>query len=210
MSKIENNIQKVHVVNFPEKDKWDKLQIIVTIISLLLATVSTWLYIHEIKKCPDLYVSVFSPTPTLGKVIFEFGDNALSNPLEFDVSLQNKGDKKSESLTKFTLMFDRKVEVSLKSQGLWEEDKESQDFKTFHYLKEDLGINSDTSRRIGKFDLCIPKQAKPLLFAMFIIEGDFKRKMGLIYYDYLNEKYNVVQYTDPHRATEVWNKHLNQ
>lgn len=217
MSETKNNIQKVNVVNFPNKDKWDRLQIVATIlslivaiISLIFASISTSLYIHEIKKYPDLYVSVSSPTPTLHKAIFEFGDDVLSKPLEFNVSLLNKGDKKSESLTNFSLMFDKKVEVSLKSQGLWEENRESPNFKAFHYLKDDLTVNSDTSRLIGKYDLSIPKQAKPLLFALFIIEGDFKRKIGLIYYDYLNEKYNVVHFTDPNRATEIWNKHLNQ
>lgn len=217
MSETKNNIQKVNVVNFPSKDKWDRLQIVVTIlslivaiISLIFASISTSLYIHEIKKCPDLYVSVSSPTPILHKAIFEFGDDVLSKPLEFNVSLLNKGDKKSESLAKFSLMFDKKVEVSLKSEGLWEENKESPNFKVFYYLKDDLAVNSDTSRLIGKYDLSIPKQAKPLLFALFMIEGDFKRKTGLIYYDYLNEKYNVVHFTDPHRATEIWNKHLNR
>ena len=212
-----NNIQKVNVVNFPNRDKWDRRQIVATIlslivaiISLIFASISTSLYIHEIKKRPDLYVSVSSPTHILHKAIFEFGDNVLSKPLELNVYLLNKGNKKSESLTIFSLIFDKKVEVSLKSQGLWEVNKESSNFKVFHYLKDDLSVNSDTSRLIGKYDLSIPKQAKPLLFALFMIEGDFKRKTGLIYYDYLNEKYNVVHFTDPNRATEIWNKHLNQ
>ena len=212
-----NNIQKVNVVNFPNKDKWDRLQIVATIsslivafISLIFASISTSLYIHEIKKCPDLYVSVFSPTPILHKAIFEFGDDVLSKPLEFNVYLQNKGDKKSESLTKFMLMFDKKVEASLKSRGLWEENKELPNFKVFNYIKEDLTINPDTSKLIGKYNLSIPKQTKPLLFALFMIEGDFKRKSGLLYYDYLNENYSVVHFTDPNKATEIWNKHLNQ
>ncbi len=111
VSKTKNNIQKVNVVNFPNKNIWDRLQIIVTIISLILAAISISLYIHEIKKCPDMYVHVFSPTPILGKAIFEFGDDALSKPLELEVSLQNKGDKKSESLTKFALIFNKIVEV---------------------------------------------------------------------------------------------------
>ena len=214
MCETKDNVQKVNVVNFPNKDKWDRrvtiLSLIVAIISLILALVSTCLYIHEIKKWPDLYVSVSSPTPILHKAIFEFGDDVLSKPLEFNVSLQNKGDRKSESLTKCMLMFHKKVEASLKLQGLWEEDKELSNFKVFHYLKEDLAVNSDTSRLIGKYDLSIPKQAKPLLFALFTIEGDFKRKTGLIYYDYLNEKYDVVHFSDPSKATEIWNKHLDQ
>ena len=111
MNETKNNIQKVNVVNFPNKNIWDRLQIIVTIISLILAAISISLYIHEIKKCPDMYVHVFSPTPILGKAIFEFGDDALSKPLELEVSLQNKGDKKSESLTKFALIFNKIVEV---------------------------------------------------------------------------------------------------
>lgn len=215
MSKTKKNIQKVDVINFPNKDKWDKLQIIVTVLSLIVAimclifaSISTYLYIHEIKKFPDLYVFADSPMSILHKVIFEFGEDVLSKPLEFNVYLQNKGDKKSESLTKFSLMFDKKVEVSLKSQGLWEENKALPNFKLFYYLKDDLVVNSDTSRFIGKYDLSIPQQAKPLLFALFMIEGDFKRKTGLIYYNYLNKKYNVVHFTDPHRATEIWNKHL--
>lgn len=214
MCETKNNIQKVNVVNFPNKDKWDRrvtiLSLIVAIVSLIFAIISTCLYIREIQKCPDLYVSVSSPMPILHKVIFEFGGDVLSKPLEFNVYLHNKGDKKSESLTKFMLIFDKKVETSLKSQGLWEENKESPNFKVFNYLQVDLTVNSDTSRLIGKFDLSIPKQAKPLLFALFVVEGDFKRKTGLIYYNYLNEKYNVVHHTDPHKATEIWNKHLNQ
>ncbi|MFH1615657.1 MAG: hypothetical protein ABIG61_11325 [Planctomycetota bacterium] len=210
MSETKNNIQKVNVVNFPNKNIWDKLQIIVTIISLILAAISTSLYIHEIKKCPDLNVFVDSPTPILHKAIFEFGNDVLSKPLEFNVYLRNKGDKKSESLTKFHLIFDKKVEVSLKSQGLWEEYKGAPNFKVFNYLRDDLAINSDTSRLIGKYNLSIPKQARPLLFALFMIEGDFKRKTGLIYYDYSDEKYNVVHYADPHRAEKIWNRHLNQ
>ena len=212
MSETKNNIQKVNVVNFPNKNIWDKLQIIVTIISLMLATISTSLYIHEIKKCPDLYVQVFSPTPILGKAIFEFGDDALSKPLKFDVSLQNKGDKKTGSLTKFILIFDKKVEVSLKSQKLWKENEEVPNCKVFHYLEKDLVVNPDTSGLIGTYDLSIPKQEKPLLIALFTIEGDFKRKEGLIYYDYSNEKYKVVHYKKANRATEIWNKrnkHLN-
>lgn len=210
MNKTKNNIQKVYVVNFPNKDKWDKLQIVVTIISLIIAFISTYLYIHEIRKCPDLYINVSSPTPILGKAIFEFGDAALSTPLEFDVFLQNKGDKKSESLTQFTLMFHKKVDVLLKSHGVWKELHLFSNGKQFAYLNDNVSINSDTSRPFGIFNLSIPpKQPEPLLIALFTIEGDFKRKEGLIYYDYLNEKYKVVHFTKSNRATEIWNKHLN-
>jgi len=69
----------------------------------------------------------------LGKAIFEFGDDGLSKLLEFNVYLQNKGDKKSESLTLFMLMFNTKVEASLKSHGLWVEDKKEMNFKKFFY-----------------------------------------------------------------------------
>jgi hypothetical protein len=153
-----------------------------------------------------LYVRVFSPTLIFDKAIFEFGDDALSKPLEFDVSLNNKGDRKSESLTRVTLMFDKTVEVSLKSSRFWEEKKDTQNIKIFNYLKDDVVINPSTSRYIGKYELRIPpKQAEPLLFALFMIEGDFKRKTVLVYYDYLNEKYNVDHYKDVDRALEIWN-----
>ena len=217
MSKTKNNIQKVSVVNFPNKGKWDRLQIVTTIlslavaiISLVFASISTFLYIREINKCPDLYVSVFSPTPILHKTIFEFGDDALSKPLEFNVSLQNKGNKKSESLTKFHLMFTKTIEVSLKSQALWEEFKELANHKGYNLVEDSFDVNPDSSRLMGKFDLSIPKQVEPLLLALFMIEGDFTRKAGLIYYDYSNEKYKLVHFTDPNRATEIWNRHLGQ
>jgi hypothetical protein len=198
-----------------KKFSWKKIWTIVVSSIVILAAFTTLILnldkIYEIKKCPDLYVNVFSPTPILGKAIFEFGNNVLSRQLDFEISLQNKGDRKSVSLTKFALMFNKTVEVSLKSHGLWEEKKDSPNFKTFIYLKDDVTVNSDTSRRIGIFALSIPpKQAEPLLVAFFVIEGDFERKVGLIYYDYLNEKYNVVHYTNPNRAIEIWNRRLNQ
>jgi hypothetical protein len=211
MSETKNNVQKVNVVNFPKKDKVVTiLSLTVSIISLIIASISTSLYIHEINKRPDLYVNVDSPTAILGKAIFDFGDDTLSKPLEFDVFLQNKGTKKSESLTRFNLMFDKKVEVSLKSQDFWEVVLFSNS-KLFSYLKDDVTINPETSIKLGIYNLSIPpKQTEPLLIACFIIEGDFKRKGGLIYYDYMNEKYKVDHYKKVNKATEIWNKHLNQ
>ncbi len=214
MSETKNKIQKVHVVNFPNKDKWDRLQIITTILSLIVAIVSLtfaaismYLYIHEINKHPDLYVFVDSPTPILHKTIFEFGDDGLSKPLEFYVYLRNKGNKKSESLTQFTLIFDKKVEASLRSHDLWKENKKLLDFKMFNYIKENLTINPDTTRFVGAYDLSIPKQKEQLLFAFFNIEGDFKRKTGLLYYDYSIEKYQIDHFADPCEAVKIWNEH---
>jgi cell division protein FtsL len=212
IKKTITNIQNVKVVNFPKKEKVITiLSLIATIISLTLAFISTSLYIHEIKKCPDLYVNVSSPTRILGKAFFEFGDDPLSKSLDFYVRLQNKGNKKSESLTLFFLTFDKKVDVSLKSQDFWNETGLFAHYKQFAYCNENITINPDTSKHTGTYALRIPPmQVEPLLLAIFTIEGDFKRKEGLIYYDYLNEKYNVVHYTNPNRAIEIWNRRLNQ
>ena len=207
-----NDIQEVKVVNFPKNNKIATiLSSTATIISLILAFASTYLYIHEINKRPDMYVNVNSPTPILGKAIFDFGDGVLSKPLQFDVRLQNKGNKKSESLTGFYLMFHKKVDVSLKSQGFWKELNLSPNFKQFAYLKDDVTINPETSRPFEVFNLSIPpKKPEPLLIALFTIEGDFKRKEGLIYYDYLNEKYKVVHYKKANKATVIWNASLTE
>ena len=208
--KTKTNIQKVKVVNFPKSNKIATiLSSTATIISLILAFASTYLYIHEINKRPDLYVNVTSPTPILNKAFFEFGDDVLSKPLEFDVSLQNKGNKKSSSLTHFFLIFNKKVDISLKSQGFWKEHNQSPNFKRFSYLKDDVTINPETSRQFGIYNLKIPpKQPEPILIALFTIEGDFKRKEGLIYYDYVNKKYKVVHYKKANKATEIWNNQL--
>ena len=216
MSNQKNNIQKVNVVNFPGKDKWDKSQIVVTalvliiaIISLIVASISTRLYLDEINKRPDLYVSVQSPTPILRKAIFEFTDDVLSKPLEFNIHLQNRGDKRSDSLTRFTLIFRDKVEASLKPQRFWKYQQAS-NYKVFHYINDNLTVNPDTARLIGRYNLSIPKQTNRLLFALFLIEGDFERKSGLIYYDYSNERYNIIHFTNVHEAIRIWNKQLTE
>lgn len=216
MGKSKQNIQKVKVINFPTKDKWDRLQIVATIISLIvavislvIASISTCLYIKEINRSPDMYVSVGSPTPILHKAIFEFADSNLSEPLEFNVSVHNKGRKQSVSLTKLFLLFDKNIEVSLISHGLWQETPLSE-FKGFNYAKDEFVVNPDTNRLVGRFDLRIPKQRERLLVAYFIIEGDFRMKSGLLYYDYVDQMYSVDHFTDPKKPEQIWNKHIEE
>ncbi len=200
--------QKVRVVNFPLKDKWQKvvliLSLIVSIISLSFAGLSTYLYIKEISKTPDIMLGFDSPTPILGKTVFKFDNEKLSNPLKLHVYLYNKGRKKSESLTKLMLMFDKQIKVFLESNRLWQENV-SGSFQRFNYVKDETVINKETSRNLGVFDIAIPKQLKRLLIAVFIIEGDFNKKSGLVYYDFSKENYTIEYYGSTETAN-LWNE----
>ncbi|MHC4269336.1 MAG: hypothetical protein ACYSTS_12815 [Planctomycetota bacterium] len=119
--------------------------------------------------------------------------------------MNNKGEKKSESVTLLMLIFDKQIKVSLKSNRLWQEN-EIGGFQQFGYSKDDLIINKNTSRPLGVFTIAIPKQMKRLLIANFHIEGDFKRKSGLIYYDFSEENY-IIEYYGPTETANLWNKH---
>jgi hypothetical protein len=206
-------IPKVQVVNFPQKDKWDKLQIIVTIlslfvaiVSLFLAGVSTYLYVREISKKPDIGLSLHSPTPALGKAIFKFDKSEWSLPLELNVGLHNSGDKKSESLSKLWVFFDKDVKVSLKKGSYWREETTA-GFKRFYYTNHNLVVSKKTNTFLGVLELRVPKRSKKILIALFIIEGDFDRKSGLLYYDYINEKYSI-EYHEEKETMDIWNNHL--
>ncbi|MBI2660152.1 hypothetical protein HYX07_03245 [Candidatus Woesearchaeota archaeon] len=205
MGKKPETPKKVEVINFPQKGIWDKLQIIATIAALIIAIISTSLYIYEINKIPDMEVSVFSPTPILGKTIFNF-TNHFSKPLEFDISLINKGNKKSESNVGIEIVFNRKVNISLKPNVNWKESS-SGPYYAFIY-NNDLSINKGGGRDIGTFYLRIPKQNDDLLIAIFILGGDFERKTGLVYYDYINEKYIVKHYTNHTESIQIWNENI--
>jgi len=50
-------IQKEEVTNYPKKDIWDKIQIVTTILALIIAVVSTSLYINELNRSPDLNIA---------------------------------------------------------------------------------------------------------------------------------------------------------
>jgi hypothetical protein len=200
-----STLQKVEVVNFPKKDVWDKLQIIVTILALIIAIISTSLYINEINKRPDVEIDIFSPTPIRNKVLFNF-KNGFSDPLEFDVSLHNIGNERSESASLF-IAFSSEVDISLRNYENWRE-QQFGDVKAFTFEDRSLIINEQTNRGIGVFDISIPKKDEEILIAYFMIEGDFDRKFGLIYYDYANRRYVLKHYKEHLEPEQIWNKHL--
>jgi len=208
-------IPKVQVVNFPAKDKWDKFQIIVTIlslfvavISLIVASISTYLYIDEVSKIPDMYLSVDSPTPILGKTIFQFdNDDNYSKDLEFHVGLKNKGDKNSEVLNTVFIMFDKNVKVEMLSRAFWSQ-KSLGSYKVCSYKKPDVAVAKDTLRNIGNFKISIPRQSKRFLMATFHIEGDFEKRSGLIYYDYEKQEYIITHSINHEEVAAIWNDHL--
>lgn len=209
-------IPKVQVVNFPTKDKWDKIQMLVTIlslfvalISLIVASISTYLFINEVSKHPDVYLSVDSPTPILGKIIFRFEDNAkYSNNLEFHVELKNKGDKNSEALNNVFIMFDKSVKVEILSKAFWAE-KSLGSYKAYSYQKPDIVVIKDTLKHIGNFKISIPRQSERLLLATFHIEGDFEKRSGLIYYDFEKQEYIINHSINHGEVIAIWNAHLD-
>lgn len=201
------SLQKVEVINFPRKDIWDKLGVIITILSLLIALVSTLLYIHEINKTPNVFINIFSPTPILWKTIFEFDPiKNISYPLEFDISLENEGDKRSED-SNLNLIFNPKINVSLISKEKWSDNIGRGMPWAFNFDGTNFPINIKTSKNVGVFQLIIPKQNEKIIIAFFILEGDFKRRTGFIYYDYKNEGYIVEEFS-VNKTIEIWNNML--
>lgn len=131
-------VPKVQIINSLPKDKWDKLQVLTTILSLVIAIYSLHLYVHEISKQPDIYASVDSPSPSLGKVVFKFDANSsYSNILEFNFGLQNKGNKNSESLNIVYLIFDKSVNVNIRANPFWSA-KRIGNYQSYTYLKNDV------------------------------------------------------------------------
>lgn len=60
-------VMNVKVTNFP-KSKIEIFMTISAILSLLIAIISTGLYIYEINKQPNISLNVFTPSPILFKV----------------------------------------------------------------------------------------------------------------------------------------------
>lgn len=213
MNDKKDSIQKVEVTNHPKKDIWDKIQIFVTIFALLIALISTSLYINEINRSPELYIEVSSPEHILGKVSFVFTDTNMSKPSDFYIMFHNKGDKKSE-YAYFMIMFGPLVEVALYKNNNWQKGNLfSNKYKSFVYTSDKFSLPSKNRKAIGKFLLSIPKGMNKILMASFVLSGDFHNKYGLIYYDYTEKKYIVDHFEDPldiEQAVEIWNQHVIQ
>lgn len=216
--KMKQNLRvpKVQIVNFPTKDMWDKVQIVVTILSLMVAIISlvvasiaTYLYVDEVTRTPDIYLSVDSPTPILGKTIFRFENNKkYSNDLKFHIGLQNKGRKNSEYLNNVLIVFDKRVKVEIITKAFWAE-KSLGSYKAFSYQKPDVVVIKDTLKHIGAFKINIPRQEERLLMASFHIEGDFEKRSGLIYYDYTQQQYIISHSINHEEIVSIWNDHLD-
>jgi len=170
-------------------------------------SLSLSLYINEIDKKPDLEVFVFSPSPYLGKVIFNFKNIDFSEPLELNMGVNNKGDEDSNSIL-LEIMFSKEVNITIKESENWYQSPSFKNYKWFHFEDRTLRVNKDTSRGIGNFGISIPKKNENLLIAHFILEGDFERKGGLISYNYFSQEYEVKHYTNVSEVVEIWNNHV--
>jgi len=101
---------------------WDR-NFVVSVLSLLVALAALWLYIGEITKAPDLELTAFSPNSQLHKVAFVFrGTEQLSEPLELDLRLVNRGRAKCQGPA-FTIMFNPFAQVVLRDAQHWQTKK---------------------------------------------------------------------------------------
>jgi hypothetical protein len=206
---MQKGVTKVQVINFPPKNKWDKLQYITTILSLFIAVISTCLYLHEIAKEPDIYIEATPHvTSASGQAIIQFNDDGYSKETLCDIFVNNKGNKRSESITTCTIAFSGKIKVHLHS-GTWSQNNEALPFSIWLYANKQFSINKNVSPQcIGTFSLSIPTQSEDILAAICIIEGDFQKKVGLIYYSYKEHKYFVKHYSDVNEAFQLWNDYF--
>lgn len=216
--KEKNSIGKVEVMNFPKKEIWDKLNIIVTIIALIIALVSLKLYFNEINKTPDLYLQVHSSYP------FMFNESDFTEPTELILGVNNKGNDDSHSLF-FTIVFSNKVNISFNPHSTtktgnlnylyyidrWKEAKLAHSKnKLFTFSEPDFFIPKDGfEKSIGKFEISIPisnKNKDKIKIAMAYFDGDFKKTACIVYYNYNLKKYLVMNYNDMKEVTKIWNE----
>jgi len=208
-------ISKVEVTNFPKKDTWDRLNIVATILALLIAFISLKLYFNEINKTVKLKLQVQSSYP------FIFNEGDFSEPTDFVLSLNNKGNNDSHSLF-FTIVCTNKVNISLNPHmktkignldyiyyiDNWKDLilKDSKQ-KIFTFNEPNFFIARDGfAKSIGVFEISIPKKDKgKIKIAMAYFSGDFPRKACVIYYDYSSKDYIINHFTDMKKTAEIWN-----
>lgn len=200
-------IQKVRVLNFPKKDCWDKANIVITVIASIIAVISLCLYIWEITRVPKINIYIDSPMQTFGVVDFDFKEGAYSEPKRVEVFLNNTGNKESRSV-KLNMMFSREIDVHLVTLKNWGQASSAKTYELFGFSNNNIIINPMSSEYIGDFIIKIPKRDNEILILFYILEGDFKKVSGFIYYDYENKKYRVEQSYDISKSTELWNEHI--
>jgi len=208
------DVKKVEVTNFPRKTIWEKLMYLTTVLALLVAIISLYLYLNEINKIPDIHFSVFSPTKRIGKTYFEFDNKSnYSKYITFNVSLINKGNLQSNS-AEVILTFSPIVKSNLVTTNHWYIDSIGEDndkkFEYYLYRNNNIKLNPNSYEHIGNFKVSIPKISDELLVLMFFLKGDFKQKNGLVYYNFKKNEYKIIQDKTSRRTFDnLWNQHLD-
>jgi hypothetical protein len=187
---------------------WDK-NLILSVLSLLVALAALWLYVGEVTKASDLELTAFSPNREWNKVDFIFsGADPLSTPLELDLGLVNRGRASSQGPA-FSITFSPLAQATLRPGGAnWGSQEIGPRYTAYSFQDRTLVLNPSTNRTLGIFDLRVPKPTSDVLLAFFFVEGDFPRKEGLLYYSPSKREYVVRHFTEPNAGTRVWNEQI--
>ncbi len=208
---VSKNIKKVEITNFPKRGIWDYINITATIIALTVAFISLMLYVNELNKNPDLEIIIDSlDTEQVTQSSFD------ENEFIVYVQLINRGKEISKTAS-LKIIFSPQVNVFpgysttiFSEDSQWNKELIS-NFDNYIFHDKSLMIAKGINKQIGTFNLKIPETSEEILIAVFVLEGDFERKFGVVYYK--NGKFTVKQSTHDNPTAEpfafdLWNKNI--